>query len=309
MLCLNDTIIEFGFVRRNSSFAEVPWPRLSRLLRHCVPRPRLASVFLVISVVQLPCLVRFAKPPAVGCHNCVRMRSTRCRTERGAPRDIEVAARRFTRLAPLIVRSSRLPKRYAIFVACAFYVIKIGKHPGATILKILRTQNMTKMQEKHAVNSLAPLWDGLPRAVAEISAAPDCINAWPLTDSHVADQGTIIFGMGHGDPSPCLLRRGGDERFLPRHSDELAASLQQVGPMRLQPVTVAPAPLVLRLTLRNLDRVVITGAFFCQAKVRGNSNYRPDFPSARRRPRPSCPPISIPLVGQGPRRLGEPCPP
>jgi hypothetical protein len=83
------------------------------------------------------------------------------------------------------------------------------------------------------------------------------IEAWPLTDSHVADQGTIIFWMDPGCPSPDLLGCAGDEGFLAGHGDELASRLgQQVGPVGLQPVAVTPAPLVLGLAPRNLDGVV-----------------------------------------------------
>ena len=127
-----------------------------------------------------------------------------------------------------------------------------------------------------------PRTQGRRTRSSQVSHSPTIrIYAWPLTGSHVADQGPIIFGMGPGGPVPCLLRRVGDERFLPGHSDELAARLgQQVGPMGLQPVTVAPAPLILSLAPRRPR----PGRSLLQSEKRVLSWFRPRLPDFRRSP-------------------------
>ncbi len=157
VLCLNDVVIEFGFVRRISSIARFLWSHAPAAASLCSPTPPRLRVLGDLSgpialsgpfrktarrwVSQLRAYEINPKPHRMGCTTRHRARRSPLHAARSAHR-----------------AQSRLPKRYAIFVACAFYVIKIGEYPGATIRKFSRAPNMTKMQEKHAVNSLAPLW-------------------------------------------------------------------------------------------------------------------------------------------------------
>ena len=69
-------------------------------------------------------------------------------------------------------------------------------------------------------------------------------------------QRSIVFRICLLRLDPSILRGIGDERFLPRHGDELAPRLgQEICPVRMQPVAVPPGALVLGSVPRDVGRV------------------------------------------------------
>jgi hypothetical protein len=82
------------------------------------------------------------------------------------------------------------------------------------------------------------------------------IEARPGVGEDVLAQRSIVFRMCLLRLAPSILRDIGDERFLPRHGDELAPRLgQEISPVGLQPVAVPPGALVLGSVPRDLGRV------------------------------------------------------